>query len=144
MTAWIFHLLKKYEVEFSAHYSTYETNLYLNPFFINRIIKNPFNLNERTYPVDLGSASDERIIISITLPEKYNVVEQPKDLAIGLPNGGGKYILKTNIEENKITISQFKQFNKSIYSPEEYHYLKEFYTTIMQNQKTDFLLKKGN
>ncbi|MES2652141.1 MAG: transglutaminase domain-containing protein [Bacteroidota bacterium] len=137
-------LTEKYGVEFSAHDATNATQLYINPFFINRITKNPFNLNERTYPVDLGSASDERIIITINLPEKYDLIDRPKDLAIGLPNNGGKYILKTAFENNKISISQHKQFSKSIYSPEEYLYLKEFFSKIIQNQKIDLLLKKSN
>ena len=137
-------LTEKFEVEFLAHDATNATQLYLNPFFINRITKNPFNLNDRTYPVDLGSASDERIVINIVLPEKYDLLEKPKDLSIGLPNNGGRYLLKTTFEDNKITISQFKQFSRSLYNPEEYLYLKEFFSKIIQNQKTDLLLKKTN
>jgi len=137
-------LTEKYEVEFAAHNATNATQLYLNPFFINRITKNPFNLNDRSYPVDLGSASDERIVINIILPEQFELLAQPKDLSIGLPNNGGKYILKTSFEDNKITVSQYKQFTRSIYSPDEYLYLKEFFSRIIQNQKTDLLLKKIN
>ncbi|MGF1923709.1 MAG: DUF3857 domain-containing protein, partial [Bacteroidia bacterium] len=137
-------LTEKYGVEFAAHDATNSSQLYLNPFFINRISKNPFNLNERTYPVDLGSASDERIVINLSLPEKYDLIDHPKDMAIGLPNNGGKFILKTTFEDNKIAISQYKQFSKSIYGPEEYLYLKEFYSKIIQHQKTDLLLKKSN
>jgi len=137
-------LTEKYEVVFSAHNGTNASQLYLNPFFINRITKNPFNLNERTYPVDLVTASDERILINITLPEQYELIEQPKDLAIGLPNNGGKFVLKTVLNENNLTISQYKQLSKAIYAPEEYLYLKEFFNRIIQNQKTDLLLKKVN
>ncbi|MBP8067570.1 MAG: DUF3857 domain-containing protein [Pedobacter sp.] len=137
-------LTEKYEIEFSAHSATNATQLYLNPFFINRITKNPFNLNERTYPVDLGTASDERIVVNLTLPEKYELLTQPKDMAIGLPNNGGKYVFRTTFEDNKLAISQIKQLSKSIYSSEEYLYLKEFFSKIIQNQKNDFLLKKVN
>lgn len=137
-------LTEQYGVEFSTPLATDAAQLYLNPFFINRITKNPFNLNDRTYPVDLGTASDERILINITLPQKYELIEQPKDLAIGLPNNGGKYLLKTGLEDNKLTISQYKQLGKAIYTPEEYLYLKEFFSKIIQNQKTDLLLKKVN
>lgn len=137
-------LTEKYEIEFSAHQATNAAQLYLNPFFINRITKNPFNLNERTYPVDLGTASDERIIIHIQLPEKFELVEQPKDVAMGLPNNGGKYLSKTVLEDNKLNITQIKQLSKAIYTPEEYLYLKEFFSKIIQSQKTDLLLRKVN
>lgn len=135
-------LTEKYEVEFLAHNATNATQIYLNPFFINRVTKNPFNLNDRTYPVDLGTASDERIVINIALPEKYDLLEKPKDIAIALPNSGGRYLLKTTFEDNKIVINQYKQFSRSIYTSEEYLYLKEFFSKIIQNQKTDLLLKK--
>jgi transglutaminase-like putative cysteine protease len=137
-------LTEKYEIEFTINDGSNNKQFYLSPFFINNISKNPFNLNERTYPVDLGAASDERIIINVTLPEKYELLEKPKDMAIGLPNAGGKYLLQTGLQDNTITISQILQFNNAIYQPDEYLYLKEFYSKIIQNQKTEFLLKKAN
>jgi len=135
-------LTEIYEVEFSPIANASKDDLFFNPFFINPVAKNPFNLNLRTYPVDLGAASDERVIISIALPAKYEMAEKPKDLAVGLPNSGGRYILKTLIEDNSLSFSQILQFNKAIYQPEEYPYLKELYSKIIQNQKADVLLKK--
>ena len=136
-------LTEIYEVEFSPIAMASKDNLFFNPFFINPVSKNPFNLNERTYPVDLGAASDERVIINIALPGKYEMTEKPKDLAIGLPNNGGRYLLKTSTEGDLLSFSQVLQFNNAIYQPEEYPYLKEFYSKIIQNQKADVLLKKA-
>ncbi|RZL52811.1 MAG: DUF3857 domain-containing protein, partial [Pedobacter sp.] len=135
-------LTEIYQIDFSPMGSLGNDELNFSPFFINPIVKNPFNLNERTYPVDLGAASEERIIISIALPGKFDVKEKPKDLAIALPNSGGRYLLKTNIDDNLVTFSQILQLNKAIYQAEEYPYLKEFYSKIIQNQKSDLLLKK--
>jgi transglutaminase-like putative cysteine protease len=137
-------LVEKYEIEFTVNDGSNNNQFYFSPFFINTISKNPFNLNDRTYPVDLGAASDERIIINVILPQKYQLVEKPKDMAIALPNAGGKYLLQTNLDENTISMSQVLQFNNAIYQPEEYLFLKEFYSKIIQNQKTEFLLKKAN
>lgn len=137
-------LIEKYEVEFTINDGSNKDQFYFSPFFINTISKNPFNLNERTYPVDLGAASDERITINVLLPEKYQLLEKPKDMAIALPNAGGKYLLQTTLENNAISMSQILQFNNAIYQPDEYLYLKEFYSKIIQNQKTEFLLKKAN
>lgn len=135
-------LTEKYDVEFSVFDGKVTDQLYFSPFFINRITKNPFNLNERTYPVDLGAASDERINISIALPEKYELIEKPKDMAIALPDNGGKYLLQTNLMDDKMTVSQILQFSNAIYPADHYLSLKEFYSRIIQNQKKDLLLKK--
>jgi len=137
-------LEEKYEVELTINDGTNKNQFYFSPFFIHTISKNPFNLNERTYPVDLGAASDERITINVLLPEKYLLLEKPKDMAIALPNAGGKYLLQTALDDNTISMNQILQFNNAIYQPEEYLFLKEFYSKIIQNQKTECLLKKTN
>lgn len=134
---------EQYEVEFNVG-NAEQSSSYFNPFFINPIRKNPFKLNERNYPVDLGAASEERISINITLPEKYQLKEQPKDVSIALPNQGGRYILQTSINDNNLTVNQQLSFNKAIYTSEEYYYLKEFYNRIIQAQKTDVLITKGD
>lgn len=135
-------LVEKYDVEFSVFEGQLQDKIYFNPFFINRITKNPFNLNDRTYPIDMGTASDERVIINITLADQYKLIEKPKDMAMALSNGGGRYLLQTNLEGGKLSINQILQFNKAIYPAEEYLSLKEFYSRIIQNQKVDVLLEK--
>lgn len=137
-------LTEIYQIEFSVNDEANKNEFYLSPFFINAISKNPFNLSARTYPVDLGAASDERIIINIDLPGKYSLVEKPKDMAIGLPNSGGKYLLQTQLDNNTLSLSQILQFNNAIYDATEYPYLKEFYSKIIQNQKVEYLLKKAD
>jgi hypothetical protein len=137
-------LVEIYDVEFASLENAGKDQIYFSPFFINPISKNPFKLDQRTYPVDLGSTSEERVAINLNLPKNYVMVEKPKDMAIGLPNTDGKYLLKTSSEGNDISLNQILQFNKAIYQPEEYLSLKELYSRIIQNQKTDFLLKKVN
>ncbi len=137
-------LTEKYEIEFTVNDGSNKKEFYLSPFFINAISKNPFNLNVRTYPVDLGAASDERIIINIDLKDKYSLLEKPKNLAIALPNSGGKYLLQTQLDENILSLSQILQFNNAVYQPEEYPFLKEFYSKIIQNQKVEYLLKRAD
>jgi hypothetical protein len=137
-------LTEIYDIEFNAFDTVIDDQIYFNPFFINRINKNPFNLNDRTYPIDLGTTSDERITINLTIPDQYELIEKPKNIAISLPENGGKYLLQANSESNQILISQILQFNNAIYAAEDYLILKEFYSRIIQNQKTDLLLKKRN
>jgi hypothetical protein len=137
-------LIETYDITFEVNNGNEQNQFFLNPFIINRISKNPFNLNERTYPVDLGSPLDERIVTTITLPAGYTLIEKPKDMAIALPENGGRYLLATSTAENVVSISQILQLNNAIYDADKYLYLKEFYSRIIQNQKTDVLLKKAN
>lgn len=137
-------LIEHYQVEMKAFDQVLDKRLFYNPFFIDRISKNPFNLNERSYPVDLGAATEKRITILLSLPGDYTLEEQTKDVAMSLPANSGKYLTSTKLENNTLAFNSLFQLNKPIYSPDEYLYLKEFYSRIIQQQKVDLVLKRSN
>lgn len=136
-------LRETYTIEMDAFDNLSKDKFYFNPFFLNRLTANPFKLEDRSYPVDLGAMIDSRIVINVALPEKFAVVGQPADLSLALPNGGGKFMCNTQKEDNKFTFSEVKQLNKAIYPPEEYPSLKELYNQIVQLQKTDIVFQKA-
>ncbi|WP_457270503.1 DUF3857 domain-containing protein [Pedobacter sp. UYEF25] len=135
-------LTEIYQIEISPMENTGKDELNFSPFFINPILKNPFNLSERTYPVDLGFPSYERIQINIALPGDFELIEKPKDMALGLPNNGGKYFLQTQILGNTLSVGQILEFSEAVYQADQYPYLKEFYSRIIQNQKSEIQLRK--
>lgn len=135
-------MIEEYEIELNTGAAA-ENGMAFNPFFIYPIRKNPFKLKERNYPVDLGAAREERILIKIGLPKGLIVKERPKDFSLALPNQGGRYIVQSAMDENEFTLNQLFTLNKAIYTSEEYHYLKEFYNQIIQSQKTDVVIVKN-
>ena len=137
-------LTEVYEIEMSSMEIGGNKDLDFNPFFINPIRKNPFNLADRTYPVDLGTTSNERIVIKLALPGEFELTEKPKDLAIALPNKTGRYLSQTQLENNVFSFSQILEFNNAVYPAQFYPSLKEFYSRIIQNQRSDVVLKKIN
>nr|WP_294869570.1 DUF3857 domain-containing protein [uncultured Pedobacter sp.] len=136
-------LVEDYEIEMKVFDNLNADQSYFNPFFINRITKNPFNLNERTYPVDMGAASEERITMIIKLPANISVIDKPKDMSMALTDNGGKYLASTSMQDDSFVFNEMLQFNKPIYESDEYLSLKEFYSRIIQSQKTDIVFKKN-
>ena len=135
-------IVENYEIEMDAFENMNAERLYFNPFFINRITKNPFNLNERNYPIDLGAAKEDRVTMVIKLPDNVSLAEQPKNISLSLPDAGGKYIVNTSVEGNQLSFSQVFQLNKPSYDAQEYLNLKEFFSRVIQQQKSDVILKK--
>jgi hypothetical protein len=135
-------LVEKYEVILDYFEGTDFSKLFYNPNFLNQITKNPFNLNERSYPVDMGTASETRVSMVLTLPEKFAMTAAPKDMAIGLPENGGRYQTVTKLDDHVLSFSSLFQLNKPIFAPEEYLSLKAFYSKIIQQQKIDLVLQK--
>ena len=134
---------EKYEVELSLYdKAAGSSKLTFNPFIMDRISKNPFKLAERTFPVDWGMASEDRFILTMHLPAQYTIESPPQAINVVLPNNGGKFLTSYEGDSNSFTFSHVIQFNKSIYSSEEYPYLKELYNRIIQSEKTELIFSR--
>ncbi|MEN0055374.1 MAG: DUF3857 domain-containing protein [Mucilaginibacter sp.] len=129
------------EVEIDA-FENMKTQLVFNPYFWNKITTNPFKLAERDYPVDWGMASDERLLLTMHLPSQYTVETPPPNAAFALPNNGGMFATNYDNQGDTFTVSNITRFNKGIYSPNEYPYLKELYNKIILTEKADMVFKK--
>jgi hypothetical protein len=59
-----------------------------------------------------------------------------------MPNSGGRFLTGFENDSNTFTFSYVTQFNKSVYSAEEYPYLKELYNKIILSEKNEMVFKK--
>jgi len=108
--------------------------------------KNPFKLQERTYPIDFGFKDAYSYAYKLNFDaDKYEVVEVPENIAQKLPNESGT--LRLNVTKNPDHIIIFLKFNfkKEIYDSNFYPYLKEYFSRIVDTQKNSLIvLKKKN
>ncbi|MEJ5961641.1 transglutaminase domain-containing protein [Pedobacter immunditicola] len=137
-------LIEEYEIEMQLSGDLNVDQLYFNPYIIDRNIKNPFNLNERLYPVDLGAVTEKMVTMNLKVPSNFVMVEKPKDISLTLPNADAKYLNRIAFQPGEIKLLQLLQLNKPVYQADEYLTLKEFYSRIIQQQTTDLILKKAN
>ena len=136
-------LQEKYEVEIDVYKDLNHERLSFDPFIYHKETVNPFKLAERTYPVDLGMPSEERYVLSLHLPAHYIIDNPPQNAAFQMPNGGGRFIVNFEGDNNTFTVSYVTQLSRPIYSSEEYPYLKELYNKIILTQKAELVLKKN-
>lgn len=135
-------LSEKYEVNINLNNTASPGNLTFNPAFWAQETENPFKLTERSYPVDMGSTTDERLVLALHYPEDMIISNKPESVAMGLPNKGGKFITAFDTDNNVLNYSQVIQLSKAVYQPAEYPYLKEIYNKMIQNQKATVTFKK--
>ena len=135
-------LSETYEVEIKENGLSNHDRIGFNPFLIDYITRNPFRLAERNYPVDMGMPSTERVTLTLHLPDNYTIETQPQQSGIALPNDDGRFQTVFQTDGNSFTFSHVIQFNKSIFSSEEYPYLKELYNKIILAEKTPIMIKK--
>lgn len=132
-------LVERYSIrmDFSAQMQSGQFNL--NPVLINRTTKNPFNLEERNYHVDLGSHMREMLTVTIRLPEAYILKNKPQNVSFVLPGNSAVYSYQASYDFNLLQMRQIMTLNKAIYEVDEYYHLKEFFSRIIQHQMVDFV-----
>ena len=118
------------------------SKLAFNPFFLDRIDTNPFKLADRSFPIDMGMPSDSRFVLTMHLPSQYTIESPPQPLSVSLPDNGGKFLTSYEPGDNSFTFSDVVQFNKSVYSAQEYPYLKDIYNRMIQFEKAEMVFKK--
>lgn len=134
-------LVEKMNVELDEIDGTASTMIF-NPFMVNRWKENPFKSTERLYPVDFAAPIDERISVQIDYPDNIEVVSVPQAVALALPNKGGKYIFSIQNNPGRLMLSSWLTVDRTLYSSEEYHYLRELFNIVVQSQGADIILKR--
>ncbi|WP_270089654.1 DUF3858 domain-containing protein [Sphingobacterium sp. SYP-B4668] len=136
-------LLEVYEIEYKLYDVPISRSYAFNPNFMFKITKNPFNLTDRTYPVDLGFARIDNYTCNIKLPEGYNLKERPKNMALTLPNSAAKFQFNGQVKDTQFHLEQQVNLSKPVYDVEEYFHLKELMSRIIQQQKIDYHFSKN-
>lgn len=131
-----------YHVEIEAYEGLNHEKLSFNPFIFNQITTNPFKLSSRSYPVDWGMPSEERFMLNMKLPTGYTIENPPQNSTAALPNQGGLFTVAYSALDNSFSLAHVTEFKRSVYSPEEYPYLKELYNRIILSEKNEMVFKK--
>ncbi|MFD1768174.1 DUF3857 domain-containing protein [Sphingobacterium suaedae] len=133
-------LYEQLEIEMPMDEYVQNGILHINPIFINRTLKNPFNLNERFYPVDLGAQRHVTHNVNIRVPEGFIIHSSPKNSAMKLPEDAARFMYQSSIDKDRFVLRQVVSLNKAIYSVDEYFHLKEFFSRVIQQQQQELVI----
>lgn len=131
-------LVEEVDVEIQMSNEIKNGTFNINPIFIDRTTRNPFNLDERNYHVDLGSRRNETHSINIKMPEGTSLINSPKNLNIRFPDDAVKYKFLSQFEDHVFSTRQELNLQKAIYDSDEYFGLKDVFSRMIQHQKIDF------
>ena len=94
------------------------------------------------FPVDFAAPIDQRVTVKITYPETMEILAAPNPVALSLPGNGGKYVVTVQKGNGTLVISSWLTVDRTIYSAEEYHYIRELFNHVVQAQNTEIILRK--
>ena len=136
-------LTLEYEFSQPADDNTTADALYLSPLRDFGSEQNPFRHDDRLFPVDFAAPQDETTMITLTLPEGYELAETPKPAMMALPDGGGRYVYNVAAAApGTVQITSRLTLSKPVYAAAEYTTLREFYRLMLEKQAQKLIIKK--
>lgn len=103
---------------------------------------NPFKSNERNFAMFFRTKSSSTDIISIDIPEGYQVESLPEKLIIATPDMMIKHLIKAEVNGDKIIITIRGSLNQDIIPPVYYEAVKVIYQQVEAKLKEKIVLAK--
>ncbi len=116
--------------------------VYFNPMLFFARKQNPFQQENREYPVDYGFPFQDKYAINIQVPEGFKVESLPKSITLALNGDLGIFKYLVNLSNNVIQISVSNQINSPIVLSEDYAALKSYYQKMIEKQNEKIVIVK--
>lgn len=116
--------------------------IYINPFVIFKEESNPFRLETRRYPLDLGSRLVKTTTTVILIPEGYVVDELPKNISLELPERTMIFSMNSSVIGNSVYITDLFRTTRIIFNNDEYPLLREFYGRMIAKKAEAVVFRK--
>ncbi|WP_198029908.1 DUF3857 domain-containing protein [Christiangramia salexigens] len=134
----------KEEFKFSGQsgFEVIGDNIYLRPLLFETTRENPFKGDTRNYPVFFDF---EKLLITdlnFFVPEGYEVVSLPENIAASLENNTAKFTYSVAHKGNFMRIRSHIEINQPLFSAADYESLKNFYSLIVEKQNETIVLGK--
>ncbi|HNW56585.1 MAG TPA: DUF3857 domain-containing protein [Bacteroidales bacterium] len=115
-----------------------------NPFLASAGLKNSFSPAERKFPVDFGCPQSENYTLNLKIPDGYSLVEKPENITINIGKDDGKYEFSCVQTGDIIEVKSRLDVNRTLYQPDEYSSIRNFYSKILKKQSELIVLKKNS
>ena len=114
--------------------------IYLNPLVFVPNTKNPFTAPTRHMPVEFPYKQTEVQNVVITLPEGYEMEEQPRPIVLRFDGITARIIYAVN--GNQLTAQYRMVLDKTFFTAEQYPDLKAFYDKLIESNRQLITIKK--
>lgn len=132
----------KAKIELRRSVETDQTTLSIQPIFIGQVNKNPFEAEKRNYPIEWSFPEKNSFVMSLTIPETYQVRSLPKAALVKLPNGGGTFSYNAVQMGQTIQIIANYSVNQTFFLQEDYPLLQQYFDKIIEKQQEQIILEQ--
>lgn len=116
--------------------------MYLNSLLFFSVLKNPFVLDKRDFPVDFIFPKENKFMMSLNIPDTYEVERLPLPCNLIFDNNIASFRYEIVQNENQIQILSNFNLNQSLIVPENYLALKQFFDQFVAKNAEKIILRK--
>lgn len=117
--------------------------IYFSPVLIPHYRQNPLKSAERKYPVEIPYKISQQYTVTIQVPEGYRMEELPSPLSVKAnEKGDAEFEYIVTAENDKISIHYSLDIAKTVFKPEEYKGLRDFFTKMVAKLDEQVVFKK--
>ena len=135
-------VIESFDFVDDKHIEIIGDKIYLSPLLFFSLNSNPFKSVTRTFPIDFPFPSLDKYLITITIPDGYQIesVPQTENILFSDKILAHKYILTSDDKTIKLMLQD--EVNTSILPAENYQNLKDYFQKIVDKQTEKIVLKK--
>ena len=140
--------LKNYETPLRLHYELLlkpgtRDHLYVNPMFYELMEENPFKSKERFYPVEMPFTTDETYMLTMEVPQGYEIESLPEQMIAKMDDEGSAYFeYRISHSNNIISLRTIFKISRTLFMPGEYSTLREFFRMVVNKQNERVVFRK--
>ena len=116
--------------------------IYFQPLLFTALNENPFKSNEREHPVFFNYPKIESNTINIMIPNGYEVEYLPEPKILNFKDGALTYKYIPSQNGNYLRIETEFDMTQTVFTPEDYGNLKDFYSMMVEKETEAIVLKK--
>ncbi len=117
--------------------------IYINPMLGEGFKENPFKSANRNYPVEMPYTRDETFNLQMDVPDGYEIDELPKQMLIKFNEAGDALLeYRLSASGSSITFRSRLLIKRTLFMPEEYENLREFFNIVVKKHNEQIVFKK--
>jgi hypothetical protein len=137
-------IIESYDLEFQKDIDLNSDEVVFSPLFFLKMNENPFKNDERSYPINFRYTHERKTIVSLKIPEDFEIKSLPQSVKISLPENIGYYQYQITRFSNTINLVTELKVKKAFIPTHLYLELKTFFDELMKKELENIVIIKIN
>jgi hypothetical protein len=117
--------------------------IYFTPNLFTTFHDNPFISEKRNANIDFGCLNNYVIDGRYSVPPGYNIESLPRGISLVMPDKSISFKRMVALQDGDIVVHYVIDFKRSVFTPDEYKALHDFYKKMYELLEEQIVLKKG-